>query len=139
VQIPVVGNGDVRSRADAERMVAQTGCDAVMVGRAALGNPWIFRELAGGPPPATEERRALVLRHFEEHVAQFRDADAAVRAFRKPLLWYSHGLRGASHFRVEAVRLEGPAAVRAAIDRYFAGAEPDPSFAGGLVEAEGPG
>src|SRR5581483_7472010 len=59
VSIPVIGNGDVRSPADAARLMRQSGCDAVMVGRAALGYPWIFRELVGGEPPTAEERRQL--------------------------------------------------------------------------------
>jgi len=129
LKVPVIGNGYVRSRADGERMTRETGCDAVMVGRAALSHPWIFRELTGGPPPTREERRALVRRHFDEHLALFGDEGAAVRSFRRPLLYYAHGLRGASHFRVSALRLEDPAEVREAIDRFFAGAEPDPSAA----------
>jgi len=68
VRIPVIGNGDVRSPDDARRMREQTGCDAVMVGRAALGNPWIFRELGGGPPATALERCQLVARHFRAHL-----------------------------------------------------------------------
>ncbi|HEY3452598.1 MAG TPA: tRNA dihydrouridine synthase DusB [Myxococcales bacterium] len=136
VKVPVVGNGDVKSRADAERVVRETGCDAVMIGRAALSNPWLFRELAGGPPPTSEERRTLVRRHFDEHLALFDDPGAGVRSFRKPLLYYAHGLRGASHFRVEAMRLESPAEIREAIDRYFATAELDPSAAHQEVELD---
>ncbi len=71
VRIPVIGNGDVRSAADCARLMQESGCDAVMIGRAALGYPWIFRELAGGEPPAPEERRVLVRRHFLEHLAVF--------------------------------------------------------------------
>ncbi|MGC4121367.1 MAG: tRNA dihydrouridine synthase DusB [Myxococcales bacterium] len=127
VKVPVVGNGDVKCRADGERMMRETGCDAVMVGRAALNNPWIFRELNGGPAPTSEERRALVRRHFDEHLALFDDDGAGVRSFRKPLLYYAHGLRGASHFRVAAMHLESPEEVRGAIEEYFATAEPDPS------------
>ena len=67
-----------------------------MVGRAALGNPWIFRELNGGPPPTRDERRALILRHFDEHLAMFDDAGAACAASASTLLWYAHGLRGAA-------------------------------------------
>lgn len=136
VKVPVIGNGDVKCRADGERMMAQTGCDAVMVGRAALSNPWIFRELTGGPPPTSEERRALVRRHFDEHLALFDDAGSGVRSFRKPLLYYAHGLRGASHFRVAAMRLEEPDEVRRAVDGYFASAEPDPSAAHQDLEAD---
>ena len=55
---PIIGNGDVKSPADAARMLGETGCDYVMIGRGALGNPWIFRELLGGPKPTSEERAA---------------------------------------------------------------------------------
>ncbi len=125
VTIPVIGNGDVHHRADAERMVAETGCDAVMVGRAALGNPWLFRELLGGPPPTVEERLQMVLRHFDAHLANVGDPLNGVRSFRRPLLWYAHGLKGAAHFRVTATRLDEPAEVRAAAQRFFSTAETD--------------
>ena len=115
----------MKCRADALRMMHQTGCDGVMVGRAALGNPWIFRELHGGPPPTREERRALVLRHIEEHLALFTDRAAGVRGFRMLLLWYARGLKGAAHFRVAATHLAEPAQVREAIARFFGEAEPD--------------
>ncbi|MFN7132356.1 MAG: tRNA dihydrouridine synthase DusB [Myxococcales bacterium] len=125
VKVPVVGNGDVKSRADADRMFAETGCDAVMVGRAALGNPWIFRELTGGPPPTVEERQALVLRHFDEHLQFAGDALGGVRGFRRMLLWYAHGLRGAATFRQQACVIDDPDEVRAAIRKFFAEATPD--------------
>ncbi len=125
IAIPVIGNGDVKSPADARRMFEETGCDAVMVGRAALGNPWIFRQLTGGPPPDRAERLALVSRHFEEHLAFFGDPLGGVRAFRKPLLWYARGLRGANQFRTGATLLDDPAQVRSAIERFFSTAEPD--------------
>jgi tRNA-dihydrouridine synthase B len=124
VQVPVIGNGDVASAKDAQRMRAQTGCDAVMIGRAALGYPWIFREILGGPPPTAAERLAMVLRHFEEHLAPFPDPVMGVRSFRQMLLWYARGLRGAARFRVMAMRLDAAAEVRAAMARFFAEAEP---------------
>ena len=123
VKVPVIGNGDVGSQEDAERMVRETGCDAVMIGRAALGNPWIFREVLGGPKPSCAERRAMVERHFEEHVSLFEDLVMGVRSFRRMLLWYARGLRGAAQFRVQATGLEAPADVRKAIARFFGEAE----------------
>jgi len=134
VQVPVIGNGDVHTAADCERMVRETGCDGVMIGRAALGNPWVFRELCGGPAPTRDERLALVLRHFDEHLAIFADKGAGVRSFRRPLLWYAHGLRGAAQFRVAATHLAEADEVRQAIARFFGEAEADP--AAGALDPE---
>ena len=126
VSIPVIGNGDVRSPADAARMQRETSCDGVMIGRAALGYPWIFRELLGGEAPTPAERGALVKRHFEDHLAFFCEGGGnalhALRQFRKHLLWYAHGLHGATLFRAHAARLEDRDAVLEAIDRFFTGA-----------------
>jgi nifR3 family TIM-barrel protein len=126
----VIGNGDVRKPGDAARMISETGCDAVMVGRAALGNPWIFRSLreelpaaAGRPPfsgrrdPAPEERRALILRHGEE-LHRLR-GDAGIREMRKHLAWYSRGTPGAAAFRAFLVRVETLEDFRAAVGRFF--------------------
>lgn len=124
-RMPIIGNGDVKTPADARRMLESTGCDFVMIGRGALGNPWIFRELLGGPPPSPDERCALVLRHFREHLAFVGDEMAGVRAFRRHLGWYSHGLKGASAFRAEVNGIEGAAVVESLVCRFFAGAETD--------------
>ncbi len=131
VRIPVIGNGDVRSAADCARLMRESGCDAVMIGRGALGYPWIFRELAGGEPPTPEERRVLVRRHFLEHLSFFAEGRPpddgredlrqlhALRQFRKHLLWYAHGLHGAAVFRAHAARLEDRDEVLGAIDAFF--------------------
>lgn len=116
---PVIGNGDVVTPADAHRMVAETGCDAVMIGRGALGNPWIFRQLEGGPPPTSEERLELVMRHFDAHVAFVGKEIYAVREFRRHWGWYSHGLAESSAFRGEMNRLEDATAVRDLARRFF--------------------
>ncbi len=125
LRIPVIGNGDVRSVADAHRMLDVTGCDAVMIGRGALGYPWIFRELEGGSPPTTEERHRLVLEHFRAHVEFRGDPRAAVRQFRKHIGWYARGLVGASAFRGEAMQLESVKEVERALDAFFSTAVPD--------------
>ncbi len=130
LRMPIIGNGDVRSPQDARRMRDTTGCDFVMIGRAALGNPWIFRELAGGPAPTVEERCATVLWHLERHVAFMADERAAVRAFRKHLAWYAHGLRGAAAFRAEANQLELVDQVRFCVRRFFSQAAAETDFAG---------
>jgi nifR3 family TIM-barrel protein len=144
---PVIGNGDVKTVADAHRMLDETGCDYVMIGRGALGNPWLFRELNGGAKPSPEERRALVQGHFAAHVAFVREgfADAAragkfaepeaaaalnaVKSFRKHLGWYAHGLAGASVFRNEINRIEGITQVQELIESFFGRAETDASAA----------
>jgi len=138
LHIPVIGNGDVRSKADAERMLRETGCDAVMVGRAALGYPWIFRELCGGDPPSAEERHAVVRRHFEEHLELVGDELHGIRQFRKHLLWYARGLRRAAAFRAHAMTLELRDEVLGAIDDFFLAADSleTDSLGGGVEAAE---
>ncbi len=125
LKVPVIGNGDVKTPEDAQRMMRDTGCDAVMVGRAALGNPWIFRELLGGHPPDAAERAAGVRDHFLAHLAFVGDVRRGVHQFRKHLLWYARGLRNASAFRSRACVLEDPNAVRAVIDEFFGAAQRD--------------
>jgi nifR3 family TIM-barrel protein len=123
----IIGNGDVKTPADAQRMLDTTGCDFVMIGRAALGNPWIFRELTGGEPPTPEERCEGVLAHFRAHVEFVGDALGAVRSFRRHMAWYAHGLHGAAAFRAEVNALDTPEAVEAAVRRFFVSASLDVS------------
>lgn len=132
LRIPVIGNGDVKTVADARRMLDETGCDAVMIGRGALGNPWIFCELEGGVGPTVAERHALVMRHFQDHFAFCGDERRAVHQFRKHVAWYAKGLVGAASFRSEIMRIEPAAEVAARLDEYFASAVPDRR--GGPVE-----
>ena len=104
VSVPVFGNGDVRSGADALRMMDETGCDAVIVGRAAQGNPWIFREIAAALrgeialPPTPRERVDMAMRHFELEKRLYGEK-LAVLQMRKHIAWYVHGMHGASRFR----------------------------------------
>jgi nifR3 family TIM-barrel protein len=131
--MPIIGNGDVKTVEDARRMRETTGCDFVMIGRAALGYPWIFRELLGGPAPTPEERCQVVLEHFRSHVAFHVPTVGevgAVRNFRKHLAWYAHGLHGAAAFRAEANRLELAEQVELVVRRFFAQADRDASEAG---------
>jgi len=117
--LAVLGNGDVRCVADAARMQAETACDFVMVGRAALGNPWIFRELLGGPPPTPKERWHVAWEHFEAHAAWVGNMDVALRSFRKQWAYYSHGLEGASAFRATVFSLGELQALRHATCAFF--------------------
>lgn len=105
VSIPVIGNGDIWTPRDALLMLEQTGCDGIMIGRAALGNPWIFkqtvhylktRELLPGPNPG--ERAAMALRHFDL-LFENKGENVAVREMRKHAAWYMKGLRGAARLR----------------------------------------
>lgn len=103
VDVPVVGNGDVRSGADAARMRAQTGCDAVMIARGAEGNPWLFAQvkaaLAGEAepaPPTVAERLFMARRHAE--LLERREGRSIVR-MRKHAMWYVAGLPGAAAAR----------------------------------------
>ncbi|MGA9521930.1 MAG: tRNA dihydrouridine synthase DusB [Myxococcaceae bacterium] len=128
-KMPIIGNGDVKTVADAQRMLETTGCDFVMIGRGALGNPWLFRELHGGAAPTNEERCQLVLEHFHEHLKFVGDELAAVRAFRKHLAWYAHGLYGASAFRNEVNTMDQVSQVELSVRRFFLAAGRDESGA----------
>jgi len=122
----LIGNGDVKTPEDARRMRESTGCDLVMIGRAALGNPWIFRQLLGGAAPDAEERCQVVLGHFRAHAAFVGEPLGAVRSFRKHLAWYTHGLRGAAAFRAEVNQLVQAEQVELAVRRFYQSTDVDP-------------
>ncbi len=112
VSIPVIGNGDVTCGRDARRMIDQTGCDAVMVGRAAMGNPWIFREinhfLETGeelPSPSPEEKAALIREHARL-LALSHGEHRAILMMRGVLSRYSRGWFGGAELRRRMVRME---------------------------------
>ncbi len=104
VAIPVIGNGEIFTAADAMRMFERTGCDAVMLGRGAMGNPWLFSEiramLEGMPytPPTDEERIATAIRQLDLSVAE-KGEKLGVLQSRGQLSWYLKGIRGASGAR----------------------------------------
>ena len=103
-RIPVIGNGDVMSRADGIRMMEETGCDLVMIGRGALGNPWIFdKDHEGRPSP--EELKAVMLRHLTD-TAELKGDHIAVLEMRKHVGWYLKGRPGAAAFRDEVNRID---------------------------------
>lgn len=105
VSIPVIGNGDVFSPEDGQNLLEYTGCDAIMIGRGAQGNPWIFKRiihyLQTGellPEPSAEERVEKALRHGEMLIA-FKGEYIGVREMRKHMGWYMKGLHGAAEVR----------------------------------------
>ena len=112
VQVPVIGNGDVTDGPSAARLLAETGCDLVMVGRGALGNPWVFRQINAYltnsctliPPPGVAERIVVIKRHIDA-LCTLKGEDRALREARKHVGWYLPGLRGAAQFRRRAGEL----------------------------------
>lgn len=124
-RIPIIANGDIDSPQKAREVLAYTGADAIMIGRAAQGRPWIFREiahfLATGellPLPGVKEIRSVLLEHMHEHYA-FYGEYSGVRIARKHIAWYTKGLRDSNEFRQAMYQLESSAAQLAAITEYF--------------------
>ncbi len=112
VHIPVIGNGDVTSGKRAIAMMEQTGCDGVMIGRGAQGNPWIFRELleyerTGQIPkrPSKEQIRNTMLRHARLQIALKGDY-LGIREMRKHVAWYTKGLEGSARLRDDINKVE---------------------------------
>ena len=125
VRIPVVANGDVDGPEKAREVLDATGADAVMVGRAAQGRPWIFREIAHylatgtrlAPPLVAEVQRAL-LEHLQDHYALYGEF-TGVRSARKHIGWYVRALPGGEAFRAEMNGIEDSAAQLSAVRRFF--------------------
>jgi tRNA-dihydrouridine synthase B len=125
LRIPVVANGDIETPREARAVLARTGADGLMIGRAAFGRPWIFREIAhflatgetlAAPAPA--EVAAVVREHLEGLYALYGEAQG-LRVARKHLGWYARALPGGEAFRQGVVRLECAARQRAAVNDYF--------------------
>jgi len=125
VKIPVTANGDITSPQKAKFVLDYTGADAVMIGRAAQGRPWIFREiehyLRTGetlPPPEVSEIRAVMLQHLEDLYA-FYGTERGTRVARKHIAWYTKGLKHSALFRARMNELETAAEQVEAIGRFF--------------------
>ena len=125
LRIPVIGNGDIWQPEDALEMMTQTSCDFVMVGRGALGNPWIFQGINqlrdGGPGrwvPDLPQRYEIIKQHWSME-AELCGGRAAARNFRKHLLWYTKGLEGSSRFRNLVSALPDWESMLAELDKYF--------------------
>ncbi len=107
VKIPVTGNGDIRTPEDARRMLTETGCDGIMIGRGAQGNPWLFRQvvhyLTAGellPPPTLNERIDMLLRHLDmlvDHKGEY----VGIREMRSHAAWYTKGLHSSAELRLK--------------------------------------
>ncbi len=126
-RLPVVANGDIATPEQAKQVLSQTGADGLMIGRAAQGRPWIFREiehyLATGntlPPPLVSEIRAVLLAHLEDLYA-FYGRDKGVKIARKHISWYTKGLAGSAGFRHHMNQLATCEEQLDAVNRFFSG------------------
>jgi tRNA-dihydrouridine synthase B len=126
--IPVIGNGDVTTAEDALRMFAETGCAGVMIGRASMRNPWIYRQtaelMAGRRPyePVLEDRRRLILEHFQLLVEQ-EETQHALHKLRTFTGWYTRGIPGGRSLRVKINSLDTTDAFFEAVQDFFARAQ----------------
>lgn len=127
VGIPVIGNGDVFSPQDAKAMLEKTACDGIMIGRGALGNPWIFREikffLKTGkqlPPPEMKERLETMLLHLDRAV-EFHGERLGVLEMRKHLAWYLKGLPHSAPVKRAVQEEKDPGQIKHILTKFFAG------------------
>ena len=124
VKIPVIGNGDIVDGPSAEKMLKETGCNAVMVGRAAQGNPFIFKEINAYlngeeyKAPEKEEIKKVILRHGAMQL-EYKGEYIGIREMRKHLSWYVKGVEGAAHLRKRINELETFEELNALVDEIF--------------------
>ncbi len=112
VDIPVIGNGDITDGLSAAKMLEETGCDMVMVGRGALGRPWVFSQIQAFlgheailPEPPVSERMTVMVRHIRL-LCQYKGERVGIREARKHAAWYIKGIRGAAKYRQQVGALE---------------------------------
>jgi tRNA-dihydrouridine synthase B len=134
LKIPVIGNGDIKRGDDAVRMKQTTGCDAVMVGRGCLGNPWIFEQinarlqgLVDPSPPSLGQREQMIRRHLALELAAVGEK-TGMKMFRKHLLWYTKGLKGGSAFRHLISAEEDKNLLLDKVHAFFAGLSSEPDL-----------
>jgi nifR3 family TIM-barrel protein len=127
LSVPVVGNGDIRSGADAVRMRDETGCDGIMIARGSHGDPWIFKQARAAldgceipPGPTVEERFEVCLTHARNAVAFESDANRAIRDFRKHLGWYTKGLPNGKALRQELFAVTSLEEIHSRVEGYLA-------------------
>ncbi|HLK47773.1 MAG TPA: tRNA dihydrouridine synthase DusB [Bryobacteraceae bacterium] len=123
VKIPVIGNGDIVTPEDAVRMVRETGCDAVMIGRTASSNPWIFRQIqqylkTGRYDQPTQRDRYEMMRQYYAMLIE-RDEKDTVGKMKQFATYFTHGVRHGSHLRAEIYHLHDAAAILERVDEFF--------------------
>ena len=125
VSIPVIANGDICDEDDAVAVLAESGADAVMIGRGTYGRPWLISRVATflatgrrAPDPSLAEQRDVVLEHYEAMLEHY-GRDVGMRAARKHVAWYSRGLPGAARFRSEIMRETDPKTVQTMIREFY--------------------
>lgn len=128
-RIPVIGNGDIRTPEDAAAMIAQTGCDAVMIGRTAPSNPWIFRQIAeytaskqatgigSYTQPSEEDRYQMIRTYFAMLIAE--ELPDAVGKMKQFASWFTHGVTNGSHLRKTVYEAKSAGEVLARVDEFF--------------------
>lgn len=127
VSIPVIGNGDITDGESAKAMLEQTACDGIMIGRAARGNPWIFKEITTfletgekPEPPSPAEVREVILRHAALQL-QVKGEYIGIREMRKHLSWYTAGYPNSSRLRAKINEMETMEELTESVDSIFAG------------------
>ena len=151
VNIPVIGNGDIRTPEDAAAMVAETGCDAVMIGRAAPANPWIFRQIAqytatgAYDKPTVEDRYRMIRAYFQMLLAEAEATKDLPRSDRMGetagkmkqfATWFTHGVPGGAKLRAAIYHARTGAEVLAQVEQFFAARRDEDSNETGAVEPE---
>lgn len=131
VRIPVIGNGDIRTPQDAVRMIAETGCDAVMIGRAASSNPWIFRQIADYVAtgqyvqPTEQDRYKLLVEYFQSLIAaEMPDAIGKMKQFAT---LFTHGIRNGGELRQAVHHASTTTEILARVDAFFTSASTSPA------------
>lgn len=124
VHIPVIGNGDIFTAEDAVKRIRETNVDGIMIGRGALGNPWLFRDIKNilegrsSAPVSLEERHHMILRHYRMMLDSHPDK-IAIREMRKHIGWYLHGLRNAARIRNEINHCNDSETVFHLLEQFF--------------------
>ena len=124
VSIPVYGNGDIFTYEDAIRRMKETDVDGIMIGRGALGNPWLFRQIRQAmegqiPDEVTLKERSNMIRRHYQKMLETRPEKIAIREMRKHIGWYIHGLLGSAKVRNAVNHCEKSGEVFALLDQFF--------------------